>query len=154
MSELVPPPESLIATAAALRATGESWENVGAAVDRHADTVRRWPDRYPAEWARTYRRVEMQQVADAAHEARIILRAMLRDKRGKYRLGAATQLLHFRSHAWRAEREPGPEVDETVVREAEAFRELRSMSDEDLERSIERARMNYGEQEFIDGAGI
>ena len=149
-----PHPGALIAEAAALRAAGQSWETIGAAVDRHADTVRRWPDRYRDEWCRTYRAVEAQLTADAATEARAILRAMLRDKRGKYRLGAAGHLLRSRNHAWTFESEPTLAADETVIREAQAFRNLRSMSDENLESTIERYRMRDGEQDCVDGAGI
>jgi len=91
--------------------------------------------------------------ADAACEARAILRAMLRDKRAKYRLGAAglaalpQPQLRVRARATAA-------ADETVIREAEAFRKLRSMSDEDLDSAIERSRMKRGEQECVGGAGI
>src|SRR5260221_6478170 len=62
-----PQPGALIAEAAALRAAGQSWETIGTAVNRHADTVRRWPDRYRDEWCRTYRAVEAQLIADAVN---------------------------------------------------------------------------------------
>ena len=145
---------ALIAEAAALRAAGQSWETIGAAVDRHADTVRRWPDRYRDEWCRTYRAVEAQLRADAAIEARTTLRAMLRDKRGKYRLGAATQLLKSRDHTLTAEAAPA-DVDPPVSRECELFyQELNAMSEEELDRMNERYRMRAHEQKCVGGAGI
>ena len=124
-----------IARAAALRAAGNTWEAVGAAVDRHAETVRHWPDRYPDQWGRAYRAVESQLIADAATEARATLRLMLRAKKGKYRLGAAVQLLKTRDVD--RLREARIMADRPADQDAQKILdELRSMSDTDLERHI------------------
>jgi hypothetical protein len=139
MNALQTPSDALIADAAALRAAGQSWEAIGEVVDRHADTVRRWPDRYPDRWIPTYRAVESQLTADAANEARAILRMMLRDKRGKLRLGAAAQLLKWRIHT--CEKEIVSATGELSYRDKkdlQLLEQMRQMSDEELERYINR----------------
>ena len=50
------PPEllTLMKLAAELRATGSSWEIVGARVQRSPRTCREWPLRYPDDWKHLY----------------------------------------------------------------------------------------------------
>ena len=44
--------EALLTQAAELRAAGQTWETVAAAVGRSAETVRRWPKQHPKLWLR------------------------------------------------------------------------------------------------------
>ena len=68
-------------------------------------------------------------------EARTTLRLMLRSQRGRFRLSAAQSLLRS-GDAARA-RIIRAAIDPETERQARAFREIRNMSDEELEQQIE-----------------
>jgi hypothetical protein len=126
----------LIALAATMRAEGRTWAAIGEEVHRSPDTVRRWPENFPDEWNAPYEAAEARLIAEAAMEARTTLRFMLRSKRGRFRLSAAQSLLRS-GDAARA-RTARAAVDPDTERQAAAFREMRNMSDEELEQNIER----------------
>jgi hypothetical protein len=145
-------PTSLIAIAAAMRAAGKSWELIGEAVDRHADTVRRWPERYPIPWGQTYRSVESQLIADAASEARTTLRIMLRAKQARFRIAAATQLLKSRDANRAGECETARSAGE---RESlDMCKEVMSMSEIETERHLADFVRRQNDVAVEDGAGI
>jgi hypothetical protein len=152
MSSMEQPSDVQIALAASLRATGKSWEAIGAAVDRRGETVRRWPEHYPARWNRSYRAATRQHSADAASEARATLRLMLRGKNGKNRLGAASNLLkyHYCELALETKQVPG----DLEKCKAEQLEELHTMSDERVHAYIAKFIREQNEIWVSDGEGI
>ena len=151
MDTLEHPQEALIAVAASMRAAGQPWDAIGAAVDRHAETVRRWPDRYPGQWSPTFRMVESQLIAEAAIEARATLRLLLRAKRGKYRLAAASHLLTSNDRSRTLESQTAVEQ---VTPECARCRELATMSDDRLEHFVNSYYRSLNNESYDDGAGI
>jgi hypothetical protein len=95
--------ENLLAEAAALRAGGMSWKSVAAAVKRDVETVRRWPERYPAEWSRYRRAAEDHLVGDAYGESITSLRVLLRSENEKSRLAASVAIVKARHDQRRLE---------------------------------------------------
>jgi len=95
--------ENLLAEAAALRASGMSWKAVAAAVKRDVETVRRWPERYPAEWSRYRRAAEDHLVGDAYGESIHSLRVLLRSENEKSRLAASVAIVKARHDQRRLE---------------------------------------------------
>jgi hypothetical protein len=146
------PSDAQIALAASLRATGKSWEAIGEAVNRSGETVRHWPERYPARWNQCYRMIEKQIAADAANEARATLRLMLRGKNGKTRLGAASQLLKYRDRDLVLESKEAAAEGES--RAEQLLREYRSMSDEELNDQCAAFARERNEIWVSDGEGI
>ena len=69
---------TLMATAAELRAAGNSWETIALRLKRTVRTVRAWATRYPDDWNRRYRAAEDRQLADAGLEACLYLRKLQR----------------------------------------------------------------------------
>jgi len=87
-SKLLP----LITRAAELRAGASSWVKVAEHVRRSAETCRQWPRLYPELWRRLYREALGQRTAEAAVEAQLYLRKLVRHDDPKISLRAA-QLL-------------------------------------------------------------
>jgi hypothetical protein len=143
--------DSLIALAASMRATGQPWDAIGTAVDRHAETVRRWPDRYPELWRPTFRLVETQLIAEAAIEARTTLRQLLRANQEKSRLAAAGKLLTSGDRSRALDPEPTPEPPNG---QCWACARFAKMSDEELRQMGDRIRCEENDEPFEDGAGI
>lgn len=96
MSANKPPADSALARAAELRAAGSSWEAVAAALNRSADTVRRWPSLYPARWRAALRDAERRLVSEAGAESVLVLRQLLRSDDEKVRRDAARFLIYLR----------------------------------------------------------
>jgi hypothetical protein len=119
----------LMSAAAELRAGGASWETVGADLDRHPDTCRRWARDYARTWQRLYRAAHAQQAREAEAEARVVLRTLLRSKDNKVQLAAARQLL--RPGPKPRPRKPMPEPPDA---ELTAFlSQVRNLSDAELD---------------------
>jgi hypothetical protein len=87
----------LLAVAADLKAGGASWEQVAAKVGRSAAVCRRWPSLYPAAWRRLFRAAEEQLTVEAAAEAVLELRRLLRSEDEKVRREVARTLVGLRS---------------------------------------------------------
>jgi hypothetical protein len=85
-----------LALAAELRAGGAGWPAVAKAVGRPADTVRKWPARYPELWAAYQGQAERRLAADAAAEGVHVLRRQLRSEDDKTSRDAAAKLLDFK----------------------------------------------------------
>ena len=64
-----PPSEAVLRKAVELRAAGNSWDAVGAAVGFAAETVRKWPMKYPARWRKAARAAETRTLMEATAEA-------------------------------------------------------------------------------------
>jgi hypothetical protein len=101
----IPPSELLIHRAAELRASGKPWDQVGDAVGRKADTVRKWPQAYPDLWLKATAEAEKQIVNDAGAEAILTLRQGLRSEDEKLRRDAAKILLDWRLKRQRSEKQ-------------------------------------------------
>src|SRR5216684_7624036 len=127
---------ALIAQAAAMRAVGKTWQTIATELDRSSETVRRWPERHPKEWIEHYRTVESYIIAEAAGEARLILRNMLRAKKGHFRLHAARHLLKSRDTDRQREFTTAAQTP-TDWRMQKMFDEVRAVSDEELDRDID-----------------
>src|SRR5258707_5186565 len=99
LNAMTPPPNDLLPLlrqAAALRAVGKSWDAIGEAVNRAAETVRRWREHYPAEWGHYYLEAETHTLADAALEAQLALRSLLRSDNENSIFKAGNSLLKAR----------------------------------------------------------
>jgi hypothetical protein len=96
MSANKPPPDSLLARAAELRAAGSNWEAVATQLNRSAETVRKWPALHPERWAAATRDAERRLAAEAGSESVLVLRQLLRSKDEKVRRDAAKFLIYFR----------------------------------------------------------
>ncbi|HLW64777.1 MAG TPA: hypothetical protein VKS79_05605 [Gemmataceae bacterium] len=114
--------------AAELRAGGASWEAVGRELRRHADTCRRWAREYPEVWRRLYRAAELRLAREAAAEARVTLRQLLRSEEEKTRLAAARDLL--RARPVRHGRKPAETADSEVTT---FISQLQGLSDDEIE---------------------
>jgi hypothetical protein len=136
MSQSKKPSRSRISLAAALRAAGESWEQIGQAVGRSAERVRHWPKRYTEEWGGAFRAAESHLMADVATEAKHHLRALMRSKAESIQLNAvlgALKLRHLeREREYRIDAAAAaakPEIDPDLL----AFIEhVRTANDEEL----------------------
>jgi hypothetical protein len=82
----------LITLAAERRAGASSWVKVAEHVQRSAETCRQWPRLYPELWRRLYREAMGQRTAEAAVEAQLYLRKLVRHDDPRISLRAA-QLL-------------------------------------------------------------
>jgi hypothetical protein len=91
-----PPADVLLDRAADLRAAGKSWEATAAALGYSAQTVRKWPVKYPTRWRKVHGAAELRLTIDAANEAVQYLRGQLRSAEPKVVQGAAKVLLHYR----------------------------------------------------------
>ncbi len=90
-----PPSEAVLTRAVELRAAGNSWEVVAKAVNRSAETVRKWPTMYPERWPKTLRDAERRLAAEAGGESLLILRQLLRSEDDKIRWHAAKALIYL-----------------------------------------------------------
>jgi hypothetical protein len=98
-----PPPVSVLARAAELRAEGSAWKYVGEAVGRSPETVRRWPQVFPDLWAAAVRAAQRRVIDDAADEAVCVLRQLIRTDDPKIRHQAAWHLIYQRLELTKAE---------------------------------------------------
>jgi hypothetical protein len=87
---------SLIPIAAELRANGESWEAIGKAVNRHPDTVRHWPIRFPNFWHQHFRAAENRNIASVSTEAQAVLIQVMREGSNREKIAAASVLYRGR----------------------------------------------------------
>src|SRR5689334_11220487 len=67
----------LMKQAAELRALGASWEMVGRQIRRSPRAVRRWPERYAADWSGLLREAQDTLLAQLAGESASVLRKLL-----------------------------------------------------------------------------
>jgi len=102
-----PPPDALIARAAAARASGSSWEAVGKLVSRSPHTVCKWPQTYPEHWEAALRAAARAGVDYAAAQSMIVLRNLLASDNEKVRAEAAWRLLYQRLEQWKIEQKAG-----------------------------------------------
>lgn len=91
-----PPSDELLNRAAELRAGGAKWEAVAAALNRSAETVRKWPREYADRWKPALRDAERRLVCEAAAESVLVLRNLLRSDDEKVRRDAANSLTDLR----------------------------------------------------------
>src|SRR5262249_6893970 len=110
-----------------------------------------WPDRYPDRWRPTFRLVETQLIAEAALEARATLRQLLRANQEKSRLAAAGKLLTSGDRSRALDPEPAPEPS---TNKCPMCAIAASLSDEELDRRLDRDRCSNNDEGFVDGAGI
>jgi hypothetical protein len=89
--------KTLLAQAAALRASGTSWKKVAAMLNRDLNTVLHWPQRYPDEWARYLRLAEDHLTSDAFGESIMSLRHLMRSENEKSRLAASVAVVKMRT---------------------------------------------------------
>ncbi|MFM8223031.1 MAG: hypothetical protein ACKOJF_29330, partial [Planctomycetaceae bacterium] len=82
-----------VATAAALRCSGQSWEQVAARFGCQLDTCRRWPQRYPELWRKAMRWARKERITEADAEAIAVLRGLLRSESEAIRRDAARAIL-------------------------------------------------------------
>jgi hypothetical protein len=108
MSAPKPPPESVLARAAELRAGGSSWEAVAEVVRRAADTVRQWPARYPDRWQAALHAAERRVAGEITAEAVIVLRRLLRSKNERVARDAARALIDLRIGLARLDQQAAP----------------------------------------------
>jgi hypothetical protein len=96
MSANTSPSEAVLARAAELRATGNSWEAVAAQMHRSVSTIRKWPNLYAERWHAALRAAERRLLADAGAESVLVLRQLLRSDDEKVRRDAAKFLIDLR----------------------------------------------------------
>ena len=89
------PPDTLLKTAATLRAAGSSWAIVGREMNRKPETVKRWPLFAPAKWRRYFARASRELARDVTAESVCALRTDLRGEDNKARRDSATKLLRY-----------------------------------------------------------
>ena len=122
MSETPEPAlHALIARAAEMRAEGETWPVVAAAVCRSATTVQKWPKQHAKRWKQVFARAEAALLKDASSEAVHTLRKLLRSKVPKVQQDSAQKLLLLREARTKTGRSRGgrpaggaPEVRQLV----------------------------------------
>lgn len=92
-----PPTEEQLVEAAEMRAAGFRWESVGEKLRKAAETVRRWPRRYPERWEQAMQKAEMRQAVDVQSESVVVLRGLARNSDDeKVKLQAAKAIIHMR----------------------------------------------------------
>lgn len=101
-----PPSPAVLRKAADLRAAGNAWEAVAAAVGLSAETVRKWPQRYPVRWRKALATFERRTLTEATAEAVAMLRTQLRSKDEKSVREAAHKLVQIRVALTKARRSP------------------------------------------------
>jgi hypothetical protein len=132
-SKLLP----LITLAAELRAGGSSWVKVAEQVERGAETCRQWPRRYPELWRQLYREAIGQRSAEAAAEAQLYLRKLVRDDDPRISLKAAELLQRgWENHMDREDRMERPDPARVAVEIAEFAKYLKGMTDDQLARHL------------------
>lgn len=89
------PTDAALRTAADLRAAGNAWEAVAAGVGLPAETVRRWPQRYPVRWRKALDASARRTLSEANAEAVTVLRTQLRSKDEKTVREAAHKLVQI-----------------------------------------------------------
>lgn len=101
-----PPPAATLRTAADLRAAGNAWEAVAAAVGLPVRQVRRWPERFPTRWRKALDAAARRTLVEATAEALLMLRNQLRAKEEKTVREAALRLVQLRMALDKARRPP------------------------------------------------
>jgi hypothetical protein len=119
------------------RALGLRWEAVATKVGRRAETIRRWPTRYPETWRRVYRAAECRLIAEAGAEARSVLRSLLWIEDDRVRCNAGKFLAALQEKVYqqgcKLEAATQPEDDEW----ARYFAYVRGMTDEEALEFVE-----------------
>ncbi len=140
----------LLAVAAELRAGGAPWAKVGAKVNRSAETVRQWPRLHAEHWDPLFRKAERRQCAEAATEARVALRQLLRHEDPKIVLAAARALEKTREEQCARDEQAAPAPADAAEQEMLAFaRYVYNMSeaevDELVQQTVERHQAKAAE---------
>lgn len=92
-----PPTDDQLVEAAEMRAAGHRWESVGEKLRKAADTVRKWPRRYPDRWQEAMQKAEMRQAVDMQSESVVVLRGLARNSDDeKVKLQAAKTIIQMR----------------------------------------------------------
>ena len=133
-----PPSDRQLRLAAEERASGSSWVVVGKRLRRSAETVRKWPLKFPDRWKAAQTEAERSIAADAEGESVLILRSLLRADDDKTRWTAAklllklrTDLIHLELRA-AAQRHAGGSAD--AIRMLASL--LETQTDDDLEKMV------------------
>jgi hypothetical protein len=118
MSPPSPTQLHLLAVAAHLAATGKSWDKIGQAVGRSAETCRRWPQRYPEDWDRLYRQSRIQYLSELSRAAAGVVASLLTSKNdwlrfsaGRFLVGNELRLLLLKQRLAAAEPAGNPPAD-------------------------------------------
>ncbi len=106
MPKSQPPSAAVLRKAADLRAAGNAWDAIGAAVGCSAATVRKWPLRYPARWRQATLAAERRMLSEGTAEAVIVLRKQLRSESEKTVREAAAKLVQIRVALERGRKPP------------------------------------------------
>ncbi|HKB01598.1 MAG TPA: hypothetical protein VKD90_05230, partial [Gemmataceae bacterium] len=77
--------QTLLATAAEMRAVGHPWEAIGEKLNRRTQTCRAWPVKFRSDWERLYREAQEKQFEQTANECHTYLISLCRDKDPKVR---------------------------------------------------------------------
>ncbi len=120
----------LLARAAEMRAEGETWPTIAAAVDRSANTVQKWPKQHAKRWKKLFARAEAALLKDASSEAVHTLRKLLRSKVPKVQQDSAQKLLLLREARTKTGRSRGDRAAGSAVPEVRQLVEyLEGLSD-------------------------
>jgi transposase len=90
------PSDEMLLVAVEMRVGGLRWEHVAERLRRSAETVRKWPMRYPERWQAAASAAERRMSVDSQGEAVLVLRNLLRDKDTKVQWHAANSLINMR----------------------------------------------------------
>lgn len=104
MPSPLPPSGDTLRRVAELRVAGHAWETVAEAVGVSPETVRKWPQRYPARWRAAHAVAERRLLDDATAEAVLTLRRQLRSEDEKSVREAAHKIVQIRIAVMNARR--------------------------------------------------
>jgi hypothetical protein len=65
--------QTLLATAAEMRAVGHTWESVPRKVHRKPKTCQKWPGRFPTKWQELYSTVQKRRFEDSCDDAHTLV---------------------------------------------------------------------------------
>jgi transposase-like protein len=114
----------LIVHAIELRAGGASWEHVGRQVERSPDTCRKWRRDYEEFWNSHYPKAEDKSITEAAGEALLVLRSLLRSQDERIRKDVARLFFVTRLKLRELEQKAAPgirNVEQEMIDEAWEF---------------------------------
>lgn len=130
-------PPHLIKRVARRRAAGVSWQVIADGLGRKKRTIEKWPDRYPALWAKYYAEAKGEVVREGHSEAMAYVRHHMRNEDPKICLSATNQFLRLKDSEGDL-----PAVDDDAIRMAQY---ARGLSDADVARIFTEAGVCVGD---------